>query len=70
MDANDFISNLNKHTLEELAPYEERYVAWSEDGRRILAHAPTLAELHQLIKTRGITDCVIGFVPNPDISFL
>ena len=42
MDGNEFNKNLNLyHTPESLAPYEGRSVAWSVDGKRILAAADT-----------------------------
>jgi hypothetical protein len=70
MGTTEFIHNVNAHSLEELAPYEEQHVAWSMDGKQILAHAPTLADLYREIDRRGLTEYVVGFVPSPDISFL
>jgi hypothetical protein len=70
MDAHEFIHNTNAHSLEELAPFEEQYVAWSMDGKTVLAHAATLAGLYREVDQRGITDYVVGFVPSPDISSL
>jgi hypothetical protein len=70
VDANEFNRNVSNHSLEELAPFVEQHVAWSEDGKRVLAHAPTLDALLHEINVRGLTDYVIGFVPNSDIVFL
>ena len=70
MDANEFINNCNAHSLEELAHYEEQYVAWSEDGKKILAHAPDEAELYKEIARRGISHYVIGFIPDSNVSTL
>jgi len=70
MDVQEFTRNLSAHTAEELAPYEEQHVAWSEDGKQILAHAPSLAELYQEIDRKGLTGYVIGFIPSGDISDL
>lgn len=70
MDANEFLRNMSSHSLEELAPFEEQHVAWSEDGKRILAHAPTLDGLLRELEGRGVTGYVLGFVPNPDTAFL
>ncbi len=70
MNPNEFTRNVNAHTLEDLAPFEEQYVAWSEDGRQILASAKTEAELYEEIKRLGINQCVVDFIPNPDISQL
>jgi hypothetical protein len=52
-----------------LEPYTEQHVAWSEDGTKILAAAPTLAELHEVINRQGITHCIVGFVPGDDVDF-
>lgn len=70
MDANEFIRNTGAHTLEELAPYVGQHVAWSEDGKRILAHAPELDELYRILDQRGITQYVTDFVAPPDEVFL
>ena len=69
MDANEFIRNSSSHSAEELAPYEEQYVAWSKDGKRILAHAETLAGLYEEVDRKGMTDYVVGFVPGDDLVF-
>jgi hypothetical protein len=70
MDANRFIHNCNAHEVEDLAPYEEQHVAWSEDGKEILAHAPTLAELFREIDHKKLTRYVIGFIPSGEVSDL
>lgn len=70
MDTTEFIRNVNAHSLEELAPYEEQHVAWSMDGKQILAHAATLADLYREIDRRGITEYVVDYIPSPDISTL
>ena len=70
MDANEFTRNCNAHTAEELALYEEQYVAWSEDGRQILAHARDLADLYREIDSKGLKGYVIDFIPSDDVSFL
>lgn len=69
MDANEFIRNCSEHTAEELAPYEEQHVAWSEDGKTILAHGATLAELYQEIDRKALKQYVIGFIPSADLSY-
>jgi hypothetical protein len=64
INANEFIRNCNAHSLEELAPFEGQYVAWSIDGRRILAHAEREEDLYAEIDRLGIKDqCVIDFIP-------
>jgi hypothetical protein len=67
---NEFIENCNAHTLEALEPYEEQYVAWSLDGKQILAHAATEEQLYEEIKRLGLARYVVDFIPNPDIGFL
>ncbi len=70
MDANELIRNCSAHTLEELAPYVGQYVAWSEDGRHVLAHANTWDDLFKEVDRQGITHYVIDYVPCEDDSFL
>lgn len=70
MNGSEFIRNLNAHSYEELAPYEGQFVAWSEDGKQILAHAPAEEELHREIDRQQIRKFVVGFIPESDISDL
>ncbi|HYT89596.1 MAG TPA: hypothetical protein VEL76_12890 [Gemmataceae bacterium] len=70
MDSNTFIRNCEAHSLEELAPYQGQYVAWSEDGTTILGHAHELRDLYKEMNSKGITDYVTDWVFAPDeISF-
>ncbi|MCC6420130.1 MAG: hypothetical protein IT429_17990 [Gemmataceae bacterium] len=66
MDANEFIRNCEAHTPEELAPYVGQYVAWSTDGKTLLAHAPELRDLLTQMNQRGPTDYVIDWVFTPE----
>jgi hypothetical protein len=68
MDTNEFIHNASAHSPEDLAPFEEKYVAWSMDGKEILAHADSLADLYREVDQKGIREYVTGFVPASDIS--
>jgi hypothetical protein len=70
MDMSEFARNRCLHSPEELAPYQEKHVAWSTDGKQILASAETWEELYREIDRKGITDYVIGFIPSGDISDL
>ena len=68
MDTSEFNRNRMLHTAEELASYEEKYVAWSADGKQILAWADTEEELYREVGRRGIARYIVDFIPNPDIG--
>ncbi|OAI40004.1 hypothetical protein AYO40_00925 [Planctomycetaceae bacterium SCGC AG-212-D15] len=70
VNGREFLQNCGAHSAEELAPYVEKYVAWSEDGKNILASANELSELYRAIADKGIKDYVVGFVPSGDLSYL
>jgi hypothetical protein len=70
VNPNDFSRAVGGHSYEELAPYHEQHVAWSADGKTVLAHAPTLGDLYKQIEARGLREYVISFIPDPDISNL
>jgi hypothetical protein len=69
VDQNEYIRNVSAHSLEFLAPYVEKHVAWSEDGKQILAAADTSEDLYKEIKRLGLTHYVVGFVLDPDFSY-
>lgn len=69
MDRNEFVRNVSAHSLEFLAPYVEKHVAWSEDGKQLLAAADTLEELYREIDKLGLKEYVIDFVLDPDIRY-
>src|SRR5262249_32616754 len=60
------IQNVSEQSLDALAECREQHVAWSDDGRKILAHAPSLEELLKEIERLALTDYVLGYVPDPD----
>ncbi|HJT79204.1 MAG TPA: DUF5678 domain-containing protein [Gemmataceae bacterium] len=68
MDANRFTRNVSSHSLEELAPYQGKHVAWTEDGTRVLAAADTLADLYKELDRRGLRHYVIDFIPDASVS--
>ena len=70
MDMSEFSRNRCLYPPEELIPYAEKYVAWSEDGKQILAHAETEEELYLELDNKGIKSYVIGFIPDADICYL
>jgi hypothetical protein len=68
--ARELIQNCEAHSLDELAPLEGEYVAWSEDGRTLLAHAKTLPELFAEVNRLGIKNYVLDTVPPAEESLL
>lgn len=58
---NNFFIN---HPDEELVKYQGQYVAWSMDGRQVLASGKTMTECGEDIKRKGIDPehCVFGYV--------
>jgi hypothetical protein len=66
-DLRSFHDNWCEFPAEELAPYYGQYVAWSPDGRRILACGATEDELEQNLIARGIAPSqVVGeFIEPP-----
>jgi len=69
VNSNEFIRNVSEHSLEFLAPFVEKHVAWSEDGKQLLAAADTLDDLYEEIDRLGLKQYVIGFVLDPDIRY-
>ena len=70
MDGNQFIRNCNAYAPEALARYAGQYVAWSIDGKAILAHAAELQELDQEMQRQGIKDYVSEWIFSADQVFL
>ena len=66
MNASEFTHNVAAQTPEQLRPFLNRHVAWTEDGTRVLAHAATLEELYREIDRMGHKRYVIGFVPGAE----
>ena len=70
MDANQLIRNCNEQTADDLAPYLGQFIAWSEDGRQILAHGKDLPQLFRELDLKGIVGYVIDSIPPQDEDFL
>ena len=70
MDPNQLIQNCNQKSLEELSPYFGQWVAWSEDGREILANALDLEKLFLEIDRKGLKEYVLDQIPLPEEDFL
>ena len=66
MNGAEFIRNSNAFDPEELVRYENQHVAWSEDGRKILAHASTLPYLFRELEKLGHAHYVLAFIPSSE----
>lgn len=66
MNHSEFSRKRAAFPIEDLIPFERQYVAWSEDGDRILASASEMNDLYQLIDQRGITNYVVDYILAPD----
>ncbi len=64
------LANANRAAfpLEQLIPYEGRYVAWSADSTRILANGADLFEVEGNVVASGLdpSQVIYEFVPPPD----
>jgi hypothetical protein len=70
--SDSYTQNVSKFTAAELAPFEGQYVAFSADGKRILAAAPSIPELVQWLAAMGIapTDFEIEPIPPADVGLV
>jgi hypothetical protein len=64
VDLDLFIQNRSQYPPEKLLAFAGRHVAWSIDGREILADAPDLDSLLDELDRRGITLFVSSYVPS------
>jgi hypothetical protein len=55
-DRDEYVRNRSQVRPEELVPYLGQWIAWSLDGRRILAHHVDLLEASRQVKTGGFDD--------------
>ena len=64
----EFRQNRSRFPREELAKYRGQWVAFSPDGRRIVASAETLEALHQRLQAAGENAQQLAFegIPGPD----
>ena len=68
MDMRQFIQNRQNFPPEELEKYAGHYVAWSPDGKSILASGDDELTLDRLLADQGhnTSEILIAFVPLPD----
>lgn len=65
-----YAKNRRRFSAEQLAPYEEKYVAFSSDGMMILAHAHTYLELTGILDEMGATEYEIERIPSSDSALI
>jgi Family of unknown function (DUF5678) len=68
MITNDFRKNRAGFPRDELAKHQGQWVAFSADGRRIVAHAETIGMVEDQLAAMGIDGQTVVFegVPGPD----
>lgn len=71
MFTKEFRQNRACFPLEELAKYRGQWVAFSPDGRSIVASAPTLGALFERLEAAGadVQQLPLEGVPGPDDDF-
>jgi hypothetical protein len=68
MDMREFLGNRGQVSAAELEKYVGKYVAWSPDGKRILAADEDPLKVVAAVKSAGFdpAECVLSSVPSPD----
>ena len=71
-DVRSYSENRSQVPAEDLARYAGQYVAWSPDGRQILAHAADPDLVEQQVVAAGLdpASVVVGYVDPPAEVFL
>ena len=69
MDMSEFTKNRLQFPLEELSKYAGSYVAWSPDGRKIVASDTDLVRLDEAIRQAGYdpSETLVSSVPEDDV---
>jgi hypothetical protein len=72
MDWDKHYANRDQLPVEELARYFGKHVAWSLDGKRILASGNDDGEVLQAVREAGmpIDEVVLSYVPSPDETLI
>jgi hypothetical protein len=60
-ELSEYERNRQLFTTEQLLPYNGQWVAFSEDGKRIVAAAPELLETDRLVTAAGEDPERVGF---------
>jgi hypothetical protein len=65
LEFSEFEKNRQRFTIEQLLPYEGQWVAFSLDGKQIVAAAPDLLQLDERLRAIGESlsnlslDCIV-----------
>jgi hypothetical protein len=68
MNMQEYLKNRQQFPLEQLASHRGEYVAWSPDGKRIVASSGTLEGLDDLVRAAGEepSECIVEGIPDAD----
>lgn len=50
--------------------YAGKWVAWTSDHKRIVAHSNSMQELWRIVRINSIPDPIFEKVPHPDLRFV
>jgi hypothetical protein len=65
MDMHEYLQNRHQFSLDELDKYAGKYVAWSPDGRRIIASENDLPALCAAVDSSGFDPAEVVMEPVP-----
>lgn len=68
MDMREFLKNRNQYSPAELERYAGTYIAWSPDGKRIIASDTDPMKVVAAVRSSGYDpeECVLSSVPSPE----
>jgi hypothetical protein len=68
MDMRDFLKNRSQVSPAELQRFAGKYVAWSPDGKRILAADDDPLKVVAAVRSAGFdpSECVMSSIPAPE----
>ncbi len=68
MNMQEYVKNRQQFPMDELVKYRGAYVAWSPDGKRVVASSENLEGLDSLVRAAGEdpTECIVEGIPDTD----
>jgi hypothetical protein len=68
VDMQEYLNNRATFPLAELSKHRGEWIAWSPDGRRIVAGSPDLEALDDLVRAAGedSEECSVEGIPDTD----